>query len=579
MDEQINEGTIYETQGDNLPANTSNQQQAVQFNEVTYHDTKGYSNPIIPVLIAVSTIVGIVIGIFFASRFTGSRLNIINSSSNKITELLDIVDYKYVDTVNIPEIVDDAIPLILKDLDPHSAFISSKDAQTANDDLNGSFSGVGVQFTIKNDTVYITNIIKDGPSEKVGILPGDRIVEIDHKPYVGEVVTNEETIHRLKGPKGTKVSLKMLRRGEEKSFTITRGDIKVQSVEAYYMLNKELGYVFVKNFGQTTYFEFLSALEELRMEGMKGLVVDLRNNGGGYLQTAIQMVNEFLPANKLVVYTKGRNSPKQEFKSDGYGSFQDLPIIILTNEYTASASEIFSGAIQDNDRGVIVGRRTFGKGLVQEQITLSDNSMINLTIARYYTPSGRCIQKPYTKGQPELYEGDLMTRYDHGEFFNEDSIKQTGEQYKTSIGRIVYGGGGIMPDFFVAEDTTLFTPYFKELQTKGIINEFCFEYTDKNRSSLSKHTTYKSLLKYIEGKHLVEQCVKFADSKGVARRNNMILQSRKLFERSIYGTIIYNILDIQSYMKYLNSDDENIKKAIELYSQGKTIPTLTNRKQ
>ena len=538
-------------------------------------DTKTYNNPVIPLLIAISIIIGIVIGIFFASRFSGNRLNVINSSSNKLTELLDIIDYKYVDTINVQEIVDDAIPLILKDLDPHSSYVTAKDAKTANDDLNGSFSGIGVQFMIKNDTVYISNIIKDGPSEKVGILPGDRIIEIDGKPYVGSEVTNEETIHRLKGPKGTEVKLKVLRRGETKDFTIVRGDIRVQSVEASYMLTDELGYVFVKNFGQTTHIEFLNALEELRSEGMKGLVIDLRNNGGGYLQTANQMVNEFLPKNKMIVYTKGRCSPRQTYMSDGWGAFQTLPLIILTNEYTASASEIFSGAIQDNDRGIIVGRRTFGKGLVQEPIGLSDNAIVNLTIARYYTPSGRCIQKPYTKGQPELYEGDLLTRYDHGEFFNEDSIKQSGEKYKTSIGRTVYGGGGIMPDYFVAEDTTEITNYYKELVTKGIISEFCFEYTDKNRSKLSKYSTYNSLLKYLKSQHMVEDCVRFADTKNIVRRNNMIIQSRHLLERTIYGNIIYSMLDIQAYMKYLNSDDNTIRKAIELFNDKKTNPALT----
>ncbi len=542
----------------------------------THKDSKPYNNPIIPIIISASVIIGIVIGIFFASRFSANRLNIINSTSSKLTDLLYIVDDQYVDTVNIQQIVEDAIPGILKELDPHSSYITAKDAKTANDDLNGSFSGVGIQFTIKNDTVYITNIIKDGPSEQVGLLAGDRIISIDGKSYVGDSVTNEETIHRLKGEKGTKVKLGVLRRGERKDFTVTRGDIQVKSVEAAYMLTDELGYIYVKNFGSTTYMEFLSALEELRSKNAKGLVIDLRNNGGGYMQTAIQMVDEFLPGNKLIVFTKGRCSPKQEYKSSGRGYFQSIPLIVLTNEYTASASEIFSGAIQDNDRGIIVGRRTFGKGLVQQPIGFNDGSIINLTIARYYTPSGRCIQKPYTKGQPDLYELDLTTRYSHGEFFNEDSIKQTGEKYKTSIGRIVYGGGGIMPDYFVAEDTSAYTPYFKELVLKGIISEFCFEYTDQHRNRLQNFKTYPSLLKYLQGQHLVESCVRFADSKGIVRRNNMILQSRHLFERSIYGNIIYNTLDISSYMQYLNSDDENIRKAIELYNSNMTFPTLTN---
>lgn len=540
----------------------------------TIKDSKPYNNPIIPIIISISIVLGIVIGIFFASRFSANRLNIINSTSSKLTDLLYIVDDQYVDTVNIQEIVEDAIPGILKELDPHSSYVSAKDAKTANDDLNGSFSGVGIQFTIKNDTVYISNIIKDGPSEKVGILAGDRIIEIDGKPYVGDSVTNEETMHRLKGERGTKVKLGILRRGEHKEFTVTRDDIQVKSIEATYMLTDELGYIYVKNFGSTTYMEFLASLEELDSKNAKGLVVDLRNNGGGYMQTAIQMVDEFLPSNKLIVFTKGRCSPKQEYMSTGRGYFQKIPLIVLTNEFTASASEIFSGAIQDNDRGIIVGRRTFGKGLVQQPIGFNDGSMINLTIARYYTPSGRCIQKPYTKGQPDLYESDLMVRYDHGEFFNEDSIKQSGEKYKTALGRTVYGGGGIVPDYFVAEDTTAYTSYYKELMLKGIVSEFCFEYTDQNRKTLKKYTTYKTLLKYLQNQHLIEACARFADSKGIIRRNNMILQSRKLFERAIYGNIIYNILDISAYMQYLNSDDENIRKAIELYNEKKTFPTI-----
>ena len=535
-------------------------------------DNKTYNNPIIPVVIAICIILGIVIGIFFASRFSGNRLNVINSTSSKLTDLLYIVDDQYVDTVNIQEIVENAIPGILKELDPHSSYVTAKDAKTANDDLNGSFSGIGVQFTIKNDTVYITNIIKDGPSEKVGILPGDRIIAIDGKPYVGDSVTNEETMHKLKGPKNTTVEIQVLRRGEKKDFKIVRGDIPVQSVEASYMLTDELGYIYVKNFGQTTHIEFLSALDNLRSEGFKGLVIDLRNNGGGYMQTAIQMVNEFLPKNKLIVYTKGRCSPKQEYVSDGWGSFQKLPVIVLTNEYTASASEIFAGAIQDNDRGIIVGRRTFGKGLVQQPIDFNDGSVINLTIARYYTPSGRCIQKPYQKGQAELYETDLLNRYDHGEFFNEDSIKQTGEKYKTSIGRIVYGGGGIMPDYFIPVDTTGMTSYFQMARNRGLTIQFSFNYTDKYRTSLQQFTEWRPLLKYLKSQNVIEQFVRFAEGKGLKRRNIMIAKSRELLELNLYGNIIYNMLDMQSYIEYLNESDKPVLKAIEILDKKQAFP-------
>ncbi|MBQ9640894.1 MAG: S41 family peptidase [Bacteroidaceae bacterium] len=539
------------------------------------------NNPFVPIIIAVSLVIGIIIGTFFANRFSGNRLNIINSSSNKLNDLLHIIDDQYVDTVNIANVVEDAMPKILEELDPHSTYISAQDAQTANDDLKGSFSGVGVQFTIRNDTVRINGVIKGGPSEQVGLLAGDKIIAIDGKPFVGKVVTNEETMHRLKGEYGTKVTITVVRHGQKKplKFTVVRGDIPVKSIEAAYMLTKELGYIKVKNFGETTYAELLTALAQLEEEGFHGLVIDLRGNGGGYLQSAIQMVNEFLPEDRLIVYTEGRKSKREEYKSDGRGSYQDIPIIVLTDEITASASEIFSGAIQDNDRGIIVGRRSFGKGLVQQPVDFSDGSMIRLTIARYYTPSGRCIQKPYQKGQKrEEYEMDIMTRYQHGEFFNEDSIRQTGEAYYTSIGREVYGGGGIMPDYFVAEDTTLFTSYFTEAVNSGLISQFCFEYVDNHRSELQKYDTPDELLQFIKRQGLIDQFVRFADNHELRRRNNMILRSKPLFERNIYANIIYTIFDIGEYTEYINRSDATVLKAVELFKKKLTTPKLEEQK-
>lgn len=540
------------------------------------------SSRFIPIIVAISVVLGIVIGTFFANRFSGNRLNIINSSSNKLTDLIRTIDDQYVDTVNISEVVEDAMPKILEELDPHSTYISAKDAQTANDDLRGSFSGVGIQFTIREDTVRVTNIIKGGPSEKVGIMAGDKIISVDDKPYVGKVVTNEETLHRLKGEKGTKVKIGILRSGEKKplSFTVVRGDIPVKSIDATYMLTDKLGYVKIKSFGETTYPELLTSLAELEQQGFKGLVVDLRENGGGYLASAIQMINEFLPKNRLIVYTEGRKSKREEYKSDGRGSYQDIPIIVLINEYSASAAEIFSGAIQDNDRGVIVGRRSFGKGLVQQPVEFPDGSLIRLTIARYYTPSGRCIQKPYVKGKSrEEYDLDILTRYNHGEFFNEDSIRQTGDVYKTSIGRKVYGGGGIMPDYFVGEDTTQFTPYYTEVASKGLITQFCFEYVDSNRKKLQNFSTPVEIVKYLRRQNIVEQFIRFADKRDVVRRNNMIVKSQKLFEHAIYGNIIYYMLEMNDYMRYINQDDATVKKAIEIFNQGKTRPTIEDEKK
>lgn len=535
------------------------------------------NNRFVPLIIAVSIVFGIIMGTFFANRFAGNKLNIINSSSNKLNDLLHVIDDQYVDTVNINTVVEDAMPKILEELDPHSTYISAKDAQTANDDLKGSFSGIGVQFTIRDDTVRISGIIKGGPSEKVGLLAGDKIISVDGKKYVGKEVTNEETMHRLKGDKGTKVTIGVLRHGHKKplSFTIIRGDIPVKSVDAAYMLTNKLGYIKIKNFGETTYAELLTALAELEENDFAGLVVDLRGNGGGYLTSAIQMVNEFLPKDRLIVYTEGRRAKREEYKSDGRGSYQELPLIVLTDEQTASAAEIFSGAIQDNDRGIIVGRRTFGKGLVQQPIDFSDGSVVRLTIARYYTPSGRCIQKPYVKGQKrEEYDLDLQTRYQHGEFFNVDSIKQTGEVYHTTLGREVFGGGGIMPDYFVAEDTTFFTTYYTEAITTGLVSQFCFEYVDNNRPTLKKFKTPEDLLKYIKKQNLIEGFVKYADKHELKRRNNMIVKSKSLFEHAIYGNIIYSMFEMNDYTEYINRSDLTVLKAVDLFKKGKTKPTL-----
>lgn len=535
-----------------------------------------HTSRFVPIIIAISVIVGIVIGTFFANRFSGNRLNIINTSSNKINDLLYIIDDQYVDTVDIANIVEKSMPRILAELDPHCSYISAQAAKTANDDLKGSFSGIGVQFQIKSDTVYVSNIIKGGPAEKVGMLAGDRIVTINDSSYTGKVVNNEETLHRLKGEKGTRVKLGIVRHGskEPQYFTVVRGDIPVKSIDAAYMLDNKLGYIKVSKFGETTYPEMLIALASLEQEGFKGLVIDLRSNNGGYMESAINMVNEFLPEDKLIVYTEGRKMKREDYYSDGRGSYQNLPLIVLTDEFSASASEIFAGAIQDNDRGIIVGRRTFGKGLVQRPIPFSDGSLIHLTVSRYYTPSGRCIQKPYSSGNDPDYELDLINRYQHGEFFNEDSIRQSGQVFKTSIGRTVYGGGGIMPDYFVAEDTTEFTTYYEETAQKGLIQQFCFEYSDNNRKMLEKYKTADELVKYLHNEHVIQKFIEFCDKKGVKRRNNMILRSQRLFESVIYGNIVYNILDMSEYVEYINRNDITVRRAIELYKSGLTTPKI-----
>lgn len=525
-------------------------------------------------LMAVCTVVGILIGTFYANHFSGNRLNIINSGSNRLNNLLHIIDDQYVDAVNIDSLVDLAIPQILSDLDPHSVYISAKDAQQAEDDLKGSFSGVGIEFTIRNDTIHVQNVIKNGPAKQAGIRAGDKIVSVDGKPFVGKIVTNDEAMRRLKGPKDTKVKIGVVRYGEKKvmEFTVTRADIPQKSVSAAYMIDDNTGYIKIKNFGENTYPEMLIALAQLSQEGFSNLIVDLRDNTGGYLTSAVQIANEFLPKNRLIVYTQGRKSPRQDYKSDGRGTYQSMPLVVLINESSASASEIFAGAMQDNDRATIIGRRSFGKGLVQQQIGFPDGSMIRLTIARYYTPSGRCIQKPYTMGDDKGYEEDLLARYEHGEFFSQDSIKHTGPAYKTSIGRTVYGGGGITPDIFVPEDTIGMTSYFKEASMSGLILQFAYEYTDDNRMRLNGLTEMLALKDYLVRQNMVEKFATYADKNGLQRRNLMIKKSHNLLERYIDSRVIYNMMDEEALYQYLNIDDNVIKSALNVFKSNAAFP-------
>ena len=537
----------------------------------------------IPIIIAVSIVAGIFIGTFYTNQFSPNtpELGGIQPGTNKLNGLLRIVNDQYVDTVNMAELVEEAMPQILNELDPHSSYIPAKDLQAVNDDLAGSFSGIGVQFTIQQDTIHISDVISGGPSEKVGIMPGDRIVEIDDSAFVGKIVTNNESMKRLKGPKGSEVKIGIFRPGEKEilHFTIIRGDIPNKSIKAAYMIDGKYGYMNIEKFGETTYPEMLIALAQLHQQNCEGLIVDLRGNTGGYMGAAIQMVNEFLPKGRLIVYTEGRKSPRENYPSNGTGSSQQMPIIVLLDEGSASASEIFAGAIQDNDRGTIIGRRSFGKGLVQQPIEFNDGSAIRLTIARYYTPSGRCIQKPYHKGNDAQYDLDLLTRYEHGEFFSKDSIKQDESQiYYTSIGRPVYGGGGIMPDIFVPQDTTGITSYFTMAVNRGLTIQFSFQYTDKNRQKLAKYKTGEELLKYLKTQNILEKFAQFAESKGLKRRNILMYKSKELFNRNLYGNIIYNMLNMEEYLKFLNQSDATVLKALEVLKAGESFPQAPEQK-
>ena len=524
-------------------------------------------NRFTPLLMSLCVVIGIVIGSFYANHFSGNRLNIISNGSNKLSNLLHIIDDQYVDKVDMDSLVEKAIPQILAELDPHSVYISAADVEKATDELKGSFTGVGIEFTIRQDTIHVQNVIKNGPAEKAGIIAGDMIIAVDGKKFVGKIVTEDEAKHRLLGQKGTKVKITVKRFGHAKpiTYTVTRGEIPTKTITATYMLDENTGYIKVNSFGEKTYPELLIALADLSQQGFSNLVIDLRDNVGGYMQSAVQMANEFLPKGKLIVYMEGRKQPRKEFRTDGHGAYQKIPLVILINEETASAAEIFSGAMQDNDRATIIGRRSFGKGLVQQQIPFPDGSMIRLTIARYYTPSGRCIQKPYVNGEDENYAQDLLTRYQRGEYFSQDSIKHTGPAYHTGLGRIVYGGGGITPDIFVAEDTANVTSYYKQAILSGLILQYAYTYTDNNRAKMKQFQKMLDLAKYLEKQNLVGDFVDYADHRGLQRRNLLIRKSYTLLDRFINSRIIYNMLDEQALYEYLNQDDPAITMALKVF--------------
>ena len=544
--------------------------------------SKNRTSRFMPVIVAVSIVAGILIGTFYANHFSGNKLGIINTSSNKLNALLRIIDDQYVDTVNMGELVEDAMPQILGELDPHSSYIPAKDLEAVNSDLKGSFSGIGIQFTIQQDTIHVNSVIQGGPSEKVGLMAGDRIIEVDDSAFVGKIVTNYESMKRLKGPKGSEVKLGVFRPGEKETlhFTIVRGDIPVKSVDAAYMLNDKFGYIKVNKFGETTYPELLISLAKLNQANCEGVVIDLRGNTGGYMGAAIQMVNEFLPKNRLIVYTQGRKSPRENYTSNGTGSSQKMPIVVLMDEGSASASEIFAGAIQDNDRGTIIGRRSFGKGLVQQPIDFSDGSAIRLTIARYYTPSGRCIQKPYVKGNDANYEMDILTRYEHGEFFSQDSIKQDQSQiFETSLGRPVYGGGGIMPDVFIPVDTTRYTDYHRKLVASGLVNRVSMNYLDRNRNQMmAKYPKFQQYKQdFVVGEDIMEELLKMAGDEKIEFEEEQYNCSKPLIMLQIKALIARDLYDMAQYFQIINDDNPSYQKALQIINNKETYNRLLGR--
>ena len=540
---------------------------------------KYYASRLLPLYISIAVVVGVLIGRFYANQYSGNRISFINTSQDKISNLLDAINERYVDKVDMNEIVEKSIPQILKELDPHSTYVSAKDVEASMQELKGSFSGIGVQYMIYEDTVRVVRIIEGGPAEEAGLRAGDRIVTIDNKPFVGKSVNNDAVMKNLKGERGSSVRLGVKRNGIRNlvNISITRGDVEVKSIDASYMLDEKTGYIRITSWGNNTYAEFLRAMATLSPKGMENLVIDLRGNLGGYLQAAVEVANEFLPKNSMIVYDEGRNFKKEEYKSDGKGSYQQMPLVVLIDETSASASEIFAGAMQDNDRATLVGRRSFGKGLVQVPLEFRDGSMLRLTVARYYTPSGRCVQKPFKPGDEEDYENDLLQRAATGEYFSSDSIKTSGEVYKTRLGRKVYGGGGIIPDYFIPRDTIGFTSYYKEVYMSGTINQFAFWYVDNHRQELSRYSEALQLAKYLRSQKIVEAFANYADKHGMKRRNLMIKTSHALLENSIISNIISDRLGIGSAVIYLNNNDPFVAKALNILHKGLAFPSAANK--
>lgn len=536
---------------------------------------------VIPIVVSLAAVFGFVIGSVLSKNELQHTQKVSNLNvDGKLDLLLNLIDLQYVDTVNRDELVESAIPKILAELDPHSVYIPAEDLQIVNDDLDKSFSGIGVQFNIQKDTIMIVAVISGGPSERLGILPGDRIVTVDDSLFVGPAITNDKVMKRLRGPKGSKVKVGVKRSSSEEllSFEIVRGDIPLHSIDASYMLQDKVGYVKVSKFGSGTYDEFVEALTNLRIEGAERYIVDLRGNSGGYLDAAILMTNEFLKEGDLIVYTEGKAEKRRDAVADGRGVFAQTPVAVLIDEWSASASEIFAGAIQDNDRGVVVGRRSFGKGLVQQQIPLRDGSAIRLTIARYHTPSGRCIQKPYS--DKDEYDMDILNRYLHGEMDDKDSVKALPDSLKffTTQGRVVYGGGGISPDVFVPRDTIGMTSYYTKIYNGGILYDYTFEYVDKNREKLALYKDFTSLLNYLNTQNLADELVQFAQGRGIPKNDKMYAESKALMQNRIKAYILRSMLGDEAFYPVFNENDIVIRVALQELSNNNSLPNVARIK-
>lgn len=534
---------------------------------------------VLPTITILCLMVGFLIGHTSSQNANASQINWAQfwAPSSKIDQMLQLMSEAYVDPINVDSITETIMQDLVQKLDPHSYYISKNDLEEVNSELSASFSGIGVQFNIQQDTVCVVAVVSGGPSEGVGVLAGDKIILVNDSIFTFSGINNEKVMKTLRGPKDTQVKLSVKRNGVKEllHYTITRGDIPVHSVDAAFMMPGNVGYIRVNKFAATTYNEFMVGMTNLKSQGAQSYIIDLRENGGGFMDQAINMCNEFLSADDLIVYSEGRAYRRFEAKANGLGRFQDAKIVVLIDEFSASASEIFAGAMQDNDRATVIGRRSFGKGLVQQQLDLGDGSAIRLTVARYYTPSGRCIQKPYTLGVREDYDMDWIKRLEQGEMYSADSIhlKDT-TKYFTKQGRVVYGGGGIMPDVFVGRDTSLNTPFYNKCVNLAYTYQFAFKYTNDHRTELKKTKNWQALEQYLDGKDIVGEFVRYASTKGVNANDSTLLhyplsvaqqieKSRPLLKRLLTAYIVRDVFGDEGFWAIYEREDEITLRALK----------------
>ncbi|HPW65885.1 MAG TPA: S41 family peptidase [Salinivirgaceae bacterium] len=520
-------------------------------------------NTLLPLIVSISIVLGMVMYKYLLGGYsTNSKKQF---SPEKINVFLKQLEANYVDTISYDSLVESAIAPILEQLDPHSVYIPAVEREESDEPLRGNFEGVGIQFNLRNDTVYVIQTISSGPSEKVGIRGGDRIVKVDDSVVAGVGISNEKIMSKLKGPKGSKVKVTVVRPGVDKKieFDITRDKIPINSIDVAYMVTKDVGYVKIARFSLTTHREFMQKVATLKQEGMRKLILDLRGNGGGVMQDAVRIADEFLPAGNIIVYTEGKARPRFDYYASAQGYLQNDEVVVLIDEWSASASEILAGALQDNDRGTIIGRRSFGKGLVQEPFYFDDGSELRLTVARYYTPTGRSIQKPYDN--EEDYAQDLIRRFERGEFTAEDSIKHDESlKYTTPGGKTVYGGGGIMPDIFVPADTSQGSKFYAKVRQRGLDYQFSYDYADANRDKLTKFKDAKKLEQYLDNENIMNSFIEYAEKKGVTPTQNDKTKRDKYLTKQVKALVIRNIFDDGGFYMIMNEIDPTFLKALEV---------------